>query len=150
MKYSLIFIVCLTLISCSTAQLYKGDKLAPEDVVVIESASALNLSCLSASPDKIKICAFDNVEFDSCQQSIEFLPGEHVFRIEISSLLVLTTHNKEYIQRFEAGGERYCLTLTGQQYTSKPELFYMGMYNKQTKKVDKYVRKINLVEHVNQ
>lgn len=148
MYKNLIFVViCLTLLNCSTTQLYKGVKLAPEETVIIEGESLTNFSChMAVATNSIKICAFDGVEFDTCQRSVEFLPGEHSFRLELS-MYGITMQDKMYRLEFDAG-ERYCLRIDSYNGELNPKLSYVGKYNKQTEKVDLGKKHINLSHHI--
>ena len=140
-KFIIAFIASTLLIGCSTAQLYQGTKQPPENIVIIEGSNVLASGGKSA-----KICALNHKELDSCESSIELLPGEHVLRIEVSSL-GLTVHNKKYKYSFKAG-ERYHLGIAADRGgASSPALIYIGKYDKSTSKVIEDKKIIPLFKH---
>lgn len=146
-KRILLIVICFSLLSCSTVQLYKGSKLAPEEVVVIEGESLTNFSChMAVATNSIKICAFDDAELDTCQRSVEFLPGEHSFRLVLSAYGI-TIYENTYRLEFDAG-ERYCLSIDSYNGSLSPTLSYLGKYNKQTTKIDLGRKYIKLSSHI--
>jgi len=123
--------------------LYQGGKQSPEQVVIIEGMSSLDITSGGKSA---KICAFGNKELESCEPYIEFLPGEHILRIEVSSL-GLTVHNKKYKYNFKAG-ERYRLGISADGGgASSPALIYVGKYDKSAGKVIKDTKLISLFKY---
>ena len=142
-KHIPVFVVILFLFGCSSMQLYKGEKLPPEQVVKIEGTSNLDIT---HGGNAAKICAFDTVELDSCQPFIEFQPGEHILRIEVT-WFGLAVHNKRYKLNFEAG-ERYRLGINNDGGgASSPALMYLGKYNKNTGEVDKDIKIIQIYKY---